>query len=693
MVQTEQTLSAPVVASQERPSMAWWRVFGDPRLPLQTFAVVEVVALVRVLALSPNKWFAYDEWEFLSGRTAGSLHSVFRPTLGSWMTLPILLYRAVYQLFGLRAYLPYELVLIVLHLIAAALVLTVMRRVGVFPWLAVAAASLFALFGSGWEDIIWAFQMGFVGALVLGLTQLLLTDHDGRIDRRDWLGLLAGMGALLCNGVGVVMVVVVGIAALLHRGWRAALFSTAPLAAVYVVWWFGYANTYYRGLNRSMDPATLARWTWAGVRSSFGAMGQLEGMGIILAILLVVGLALAWIPLDFAQFRTQAAMPAALLIGAFLFLISVGYSRHTFGDFKLSHASDSGYLYIFVAMTLPAIAVALYAIGRLWRPLLFVAIVPLLIGIPGNYEAFASRPTGLYQTQAEEAYRQTMVALATVPAAQEVPRSTQIGDFTALFRPEPAPLDVSLGWLLDQKASGKLPDVGPLNPRVEADATLALALRQSQSAANSLSTGSSSALGQGTTQEANPAPGGSPLVRVASNPKDGPLLVDSNGMTLYSLTVGLRPIPCTAACAGIWHPLLAPSAGVAPTGGPGVTGLGTSASGEVVTDFGYPLYLYSGDKTPGQTTGDGIKSFGGTWQVIRVHPPKTCSSLTTPVTKVLQKYQSMTFTGALGVIYESGKAQSDETIFEPTYGELLTALAGPLKLQLLPAGGTTSVCI
>jgi predicted lipoprotein with Yx(FWY)xxD motif len=261
-----------------------------------------------------------------------------------------------------------------------------------------------------------------------------------------------------------------------------------------------------------------------------------------------------------------------------------------------------------------------------------------------------------------------------------------------LFRPEPPPLDVTLGWLLDQKASGRLPDVGTLDPRVEADATLALALRQSQSASNSLTTGTTSA-----TQATQPAPaapsGGPPLVRIADSPKDGELLVDSNGMTLYTLTVGATPVPCAAGCAGKWLPLLAPTRGVTPTGGPGVAGLGTSASGTVVTYYGYPLFLYSGDKVPGQTAGDGVKTGGGTWHTLRVQAPKTCGSLTAPTTKILQKGQSLTFTGALGVIYLSDKGQSDETIFQPTYGEVLSALAGPLWLQLLPIGGSSSVCV
>ena len=81
------------------------------------------------------------------------------------------------------------------HLVAAALLLAVMRRARVRPWIATAAASSFVLFGAGWENIVVPFQICFTGALAFGLAQLLLADHDGSIDRRDRLGLLAGLPA------------------------------------------------------------------------------------------------------------------------------------------------------------------------------------------------------------------------------------------------------------------------------------------------------------------------------------------------------------------------------------------------------------------------------------------------------------------------------------------------------------------
>src|SRR5262249_11286331 len=131
-------------------------------------------------------------------------------------------------------------VVVLLYLAAAALLFVIIGRAGVHPWIAAAAASAYALFGPGWENAIKPFQMTFTGALTFGLLYLVLADHDGGFERRDWFGLGAGLVALMMSGVGVTMVAIVAIAVLLRRGWRMALRQVGPLAAVYAVWFVAY---------------------------------------------------------------------------------------------------------------------------------------------------------------------------------------------------------------------------------------------------------------------------------------------------------------------------------------------------------------------------------------------------------------------------------------------------------------------
>ncbi len=415
------------------------------------FIAVEVSAFVTVLVLARHQWFFADEWDFLVNRRLGSLTDLFRPHVGHWSTLPILVYRTLFHAFGLRTYLPYQLLVVTLHLVAAALLWKIIRRAGVHPWLSTAAASLFALFGSGYDDIAWAFQIGFDGALVLGLTQLILADHDGPLDRRDRLGLLAGAAGLMCaGGLAVIMTVIVGLATFIRRGWRVALFHVGPLAVIYTSWWLAIGREYQYSLSPGSSPnlGELAQWVKRSVTGSFSAMGQLQGVGVALAIVLILG-----VILSFGDLRTRGAAPSALLVGTFIFVVSTGWTRAR--PLLMGYATNSHYLDIITALALPAIALSMEAIRCRWKIVLPVMVLMLLLGVPGNAEKIARPRDVVYQVGVQTYLRQCILTTSRSPLAQTLPRS---------YRPQPFfDPDLTMGWLLDQK--GQLPSPGPLNKR------------------------------------------------------------------------------------------------------------------------------------------------------------------------------------------------------------------------------------
>ncbi len=111
------------------------------------------------------------------------------------------------------------------------------------------------------------------------------------------------------------------------------------------------------------------------------------------------------------------------------------------------------------------------------------------------------------------------------------------------------------------------------------------------------------------------ASGASATVGVA-NSSLGSILVNSTGRTLdlFKADSGTSSA-CAGACATAWPPLLAAGK---PTAGTGLTTskIGTitrSGGNEQVTYNGHPLYLYVGDKKPGDVTGQGVTAFGAAW--------------------------------------------------------------------------------
>lgn len=115
----------------------------------------------------------------------------------------------------------------------------------------------------------------------------------------------------------------------------------------------------------------------------------------------------------------------------------------------------------------------------------------------------------------------------------------------------------------------------------------------------------------------------------SQNANLGTIVTDTEGRTLYTLTNAGRPVACTGMCTQLWPPLLVPSGATAPIG-TNVTGLTVVAmnGGEQVAYNGDPLYRFAGDTKTGDTNGQGITSFGGTWRVASTTPAAPAASPT-----------------------------------------------------------------
>ncbi len=118
------------------------------------------------------------------------------------------------------------------------------------------------------------------------------------------------------------------------------------------------------------------------------------------------------------------------------------------------------------------------------------------------------------------------------------------------------------------------------------------------------------------------------IVKTASNPQLGTILVDADGKTLYTLSNQGVAVACTGGCLTAWPPLLLPAGTTTATGAAGVTDLATTPEGTStqVTQAGLPLYRFAGDAAAGDTKGDGVPAMGGTWHVVKISGTTTGSS-------------------------------------------------------------------
>ena len=136
--------------------------------------------------------------------------------------------------------------------------------------------------------------------------------------------------------------------------------------------------------------------------------------------------------------------------------------------------------------------------------------------------------------------------------------------------------------------------------------TMAVMLGACSSSGSATATRTSPSTAGTSSSAPGSAPG--PAVMVAQNPKEGAILVDGRGRTLYLFEKDTgTSTACTGSCAQIW-PGYAPGGTLA--GGPAVTPAKLSTTrGQVpdqVTYNGHLLYHFSGDGGPGDVNGIAI---------------------------------------------------------------------------------------
>jgi predicted lipoprotein with Yx(FWY)xxD motif len=149
--------------------------------------------------------------------------------------------------------------------------------------------------------------------------------------------------------------------------------------------------------------------------------------------------------------------------------------------------------------------------------------------------------------------------------------------------------------------------------------------------ASSTATAAASPAATATATVAVTAPGGSPVVGLATSGTLAPYLVGPNGHALYVYAKdSAGTSTCTAACAQNWPPLLV-GATAQPTAATGVTGtLAVIQRGDgthQVTYNGAPLYEFHGDNTAGDTLGNGV---AGLWSVAKPTTTAAAAGAATP---------------------------------------------------------------
>lgn len=416
-------------------------------------AVASVAAALGFLWLGRSQWFFQDEWHFLAERDAGSMSSLIEPHNEHLSTVPILYYRALWNVVGLRSYLPYQLMSLASHLLVVWLLWLIMLRSRVSPWPATAAAGLLLFYGAGAENVVWAFQVGFLGGVVGGLACFLVADaHPTRA--RTVGAVAAGAYGLLCAGTGLVVVAVALAAVACRRGLRRALVVGVPLAVPYAIWWVRYQPP--TSDERSSTVGDLARFVGTGMTKVFStfAAGPVAGAGIALAVAVGVVLLVAGGRAEGpGALRSSVAAPIVFAAGSVGFYLVTARSR--VADFGPDFALRSRYAYVALALLIPIVGVGIEGLRRRSPAVAWVTCGVIVLVLPASLRATSIR-------------EHPDVRPATVAAIGHAPWLASIAPDVHPFPDRTGARAITVGWLEDGADTGRLPHdlvggTGPAN--------------------------------------------------------------------------------------------------------------------------------------------------------------------------------------------------------------------------------------
>jgi hypothetical protein len=343
---------------------------------LAGLALVTLAAFVLILYLGRGEIFYFDEWNFVLDRRGHTAGAFLEPHNEHIVVVPVIIYKLLLQTSGLAHHWPYLMVLALMHLgVGLGVFLLIRPRLG--PLLALILAALILFMGLAWQNMLWAFQIGFVGSVLGGIWAWV------GLDRRSTGGDVAACVALVLgtasSSLGVPLAIGIGAELLVARRAKALWVALIPLG-LYALWYLGYGKSTItgEGLFHAVS------WAVAAVAAAAGApLGLGTQWGVVLAIVGVV--ALGW------RLTVEPPTPRllGLLIGGGGFWLLTGAARSV--TQPAVSPDSSRYLTlggVIVVLLSVEIATSVPAV-RAWRPSVAIvaysgllALVAIALGLP-----------------------------------------------------------------------------------------------------------------------------------------------------------------------------------------------------------------------------------------------------------------------------------------------------------------------
>lgn len=303
------------------------------RLPDLLFAAACAAAVVAWLVLGSGTTFINDEWQFIRASHDLSLGYFMEPHNEHLVALPKLLYQGLLATVGLHSYVPYLLLVVLLH-VATAIGIYVYARRQTVPLIALAAGTLFLLLGSGAENLLWGFQVAFVGAAALGTWALVILLREPT-PVRPWIAALLLLAAVATSGVGLFFLAAAAAILVISTPLRRHLWVLAPAVVAYAVWYLEYGGG---AVGALAAPQAVVAFVRFGISD---AVGELSGFGREIGLIIAVLIGIATV----ANLASGERIRLGLMAGAVGLLAQFGLTGLARADLGAELAGASRYTY------------------------------------------------------------------------------------------------------------------------------------------------------------------------------------------------------------------------------------------------------------------------------------------------------------------------------------------------------------
>jgi hypothetical protein len=216
------------------------RLLRGDRLALLALGAAALLSAFLLLRLDSQLTFVADDWMLLVKRHGWSADYFLHPFHGSIVLGPGIVYKFLQETVGMGSATPYYCAAIGTFVLSGVLLFFYLRR-RVGDWLALCGAVLVLFLGAAFEDLLFAFQIGYFGSVAAGLGMLLC------LDREDERGDLAASALLLVSlafgSLGIVFVA--GAVVDLFMGRRPRLrrlYVVAGPVLLFAIWWVGWGH-------------------------------------------------------------------------------------------------------------------------------------------------------------------------------------------------------------------------------------------------------------------------------------------------------------------------------------------------------------------------------------------------------------------------------------------------------------------